>query len=65
MQAEIPRERVVHLEKVATENLRERRLDAWDVLTNKRRYWVVTNPTNFYRQDDFQSLDFLISFHIG
>lgn len=58
-------ERVVHLEKVATERLRERRLDAWDVRTKRCRYWVITNPTNLYLQSDFQSLDFLLSFHIG
>jgi hypothetical protein len=58
-------EKVVHLEKVATERLRERRLDAWDVRTGKERYWIITDPTNLYRQEDFQSLDFLISFHIG
>jgi hypothetical protein len=58
-------EKVIHLEKVATEHLRERRLDAWDVRTNNERYWVISSPINIYRQEDFQSLDFLLSFHIG
>src|SRR2546427_6750971 len=53
-------EKVLHLEKVATERLRERRLDASDVRTDKERYWVITNPTNLYRHEDFHSLDFLI-----
>jgi hypothetical protein len=37
-----PAEHVVHLEKVATERLFERKLDAWDVRTDKSRYWVIT-----------------------
>jgi hypothetical protein len=58
-------EKVTHLEKLATENLFDRRLDAWDVRTNKDRYWVITNPTNLYSQKLFPSLDYTVSFHIG
>jgi hypothetical protein len=58
-------ERVTHLEKVATEQLFDRRHDAWDVLTNKDRYWVITGPTNLYSQKDFPSVDYTMSFHIG
>ena len=58
-------ENVVHLEKVTTENLFERKLDAWDVRTNRNRYWVITNPTNLYLQKLFPSLDYTLSFHVG
>lgn len=58
-------EKVTHLEKVMTEWLHGRRLDAWDVRTNKDRYWVITDPTNLYSQTDFPSLDYTISFHVG
>src|SRR5216684_4508046 len=57
--------KVVHLEKVKTERLRTRGLDVWDVRTTDGRYWVITNPTNLYSQEDFPSLDFTLSFHVG
>jgi len=58
-------EKVTHLEKVKTERLRTRALDAWDVWTNRDRYWVITNPTNLYSQRHIPSLDFAISVHVG
>lgn len=58
-------EKVTYAEKVATERLLDRKLDAWDVWTDKNRYWVITNPTNLYLQEHFRSLDYLISFHVG
>jgi len=58
-------EKVTHAEKLATENLIDRKLESWDVRTDKDRYWVITNPTNLYSQKDFPSLDYTISFHIG
>lgn len=58
-------ENVVHLEKVTTEHLFDRKLDAWDVRTNRNRYWVITNPTNLYLQKLFPSLDYTLSFHVG
>lgn len=60
-----PKEKVAHLEKVTTEHLLDRKLDAWDVRTNRRRYWVITNPTNLYSQKLFPSLDYTLSFHVG
>jgi hypothetical protein len=59
------KEKVTHSEKVTTEHLLDRKLDAWDVRTNKSRYWVITNPTNLYSQKLFPSLDYTISFHVG
>ncbi len=58
-------EKVSHLEKLASESLLGRRLDAWDVRTNKDSYWVITSPTNLYSQELFPSLDYTISFHVG
>lgn len=60
-----PDEKVTHAERVATESVMGRKHEAWDVRTDKARWWVVTNPTNFYRQDLFPSLDYTISFHVG
>ena len=58
-------ETVKHLEKVASESIFGQQMDAWDVLTNKDRWWVITNPTNLYSQKLFPSLDYTISFHVG
>jgi hypothetical protein len=44
-------EKVEHLEKVASESVFGQPMDAWDVRTNKARWWVITNPTNLYSQD--------------
>jgi len=58
-------ERVIHLEKVASERVFDRKHDVWDVHTNRRRWWVITEPTNLYSQEHFPSLDYILSFHIG
>jgi hypothetical protein len=58
-------EKVIHAEKVGTEHLLGRTLTAWDVRTDKNRWWVITNPTNLYSQELFPSLDYTMTFHIG
>ncbi len=60
-----PQEKITHLEKVATEHLFDRKVEAWDVHTIGERYWVMSNPTNLYAQNLFPSLDYTLSFHIG
>jgi hypothetical protein len=56
---------VKHLEKVATESVFGQQMDAWDVRTDKDRWWVITNPTNFYSHRLFPSLEYTLSFHVG
>lgn len=63
--SEAPDETVEHLEKVKSERVLGRRMDAWDVHTNKDRWWVITTPTNLYLQTQFPSLEVAISFHVG
>jgi hypothetical protein len=58
-------ERVIHCEMIKTEFVLGNRHDVWDVHTNQNRWWVITNPTNLYRQAEFTSLDYTLSFHIG
>ena len=58
-------ERVVHLEKAATELVGPVRHNIWDVHCASSRWWVVTNPTNLYGQADFKSRDVALTFHIG
>jgi hypothetical protein len=56
---------VGHLEKVACEQVWGRRHDVWDVHSTNGRWWVVTNPMNLYTQDDFKSMDVVLTFHVG
>jgi hypothetical protein len=58
-------EEVIHLEKAASELVGPVRHDIWDAHCTKSRWWVVTNPTNLYSQDDFKSRDVVLTFHIG
>lgn len=58
-------EEVIHLEKAASELVGPVRHDIWDVHCPESRWWVVTNPTNLYDQEDFKSRDVVLTFHIG
>lgn len=58
-------ETVKYVERIKTEYVSGQRYDAWDVHTDKERWWVLTNLTNLYSQKHFPSLDFTLSFHIG
>ena len=58
-------ETVRYVERVKTEYVTGQRFDAWDVHTDKQRWWVLTNLTNLYPQAHFPSLDYTLSFHIG
>lgn len=56
---------VQYVERIKTEYITGQRYDAWDVHTDKQRWWVLTNITNLYPQAQFPSLDYTLSLHIG
>jgi hypothetical protein len=58
-------ESVRHVEKVKEEVIVGELYEIWDVITDKDRWWVITNLTNLYSQRDFPSLDYTLSFHVG
>ena len=58
-------EAVQHVERIKHEMILGERYDIWDVVTDKNRWWVITNLTNLYSQRHFPSLDYTLSFHIG
>lgn len=58
-------ETVQHVEKIKEEFVLGDKYEIWDVVTNKNRWWVVTNLRNLYSQKHFPSLDYTLSFHIG
>jgi hypothetical protein len=56
---------VTFLQKVYSENVLHVRHDVWDVHTNKDRWWVITEPTNLYAQDQFPNMDLALTLHVG
>ena len=58
-------EKVLSAEKIRTDHVQGDQYDIWDVVTDKGRWWVITNITNLYSQTHFPSLDYTLSFHIG
>lgn len=58
-------ETVQHVEKIKQEIVLGDTYEIWDVITDKDRYWVLTNLTNLYTQRHFPSLDYTLTFHIG
>jgi hypothetical protein len=58
-------ETVQHVEKIKEEFVLGGKYEIWDAITEKDRYWVITNLTNLYSQTYFPSLDYTLSFHIG
>jgi hypothetical protein len=65
MKSQAPDEEVTHLEKVASERIYDRLHEVWDVHTDEGRWWVIEPLTNLYPQDDFPSMDYVLSFHVG
>lgn len=57
--------KVEFIQKVYTENILGHRHDVWDVHTDKDRWWVITNPSNFYSQEQFPNMDLAVTFHVG
>lgn len=56
---------VEHVELVTKANVVGTVYSVWDVVTDRDRYWVVSDLTNLYSQQRFPSLDFTLSFHVG
>jgi hypothetical protein len=57
---------VRHAEKIATRRIYGREYEIWDVTTRyKRRWWVITSPTNYYSQAAFESLEIAFTYHLG
>lgn len=64
VEIEAPDENVEHVEKIKREVVLGDIYDIWEVITDKDRWWVITNLTNLYSQKHFPSLDYTLSFHI-
>jgi hypothetical protein len=60
-----PGTEVTFLQKVYAEVLMGHRHDVWDVHGSDGRWWIITNPTNLYSQDQFPNMDLAVTFHMG
>lgn len=65
MEWQAPDLTVEFVQKVYSESVLDHRHDVWDVHTDKDRWWVITNPTNLYSQEQFPNMDYAVTFHVG
>jgi hypothetical protein len=56
---------VEFLQKIYAENVLSHQHVVWDAHTNVDRWWVITNPTNLYSQEQFPNMDLAVTFHVG
>ncbi|WIV59054.1 hypothetical protein [Amycolatopsis nalaikhensis] len=67
--SQTPREsqdEVTLVQKVGRRRLAGRTHDLYDVwMSSGQRWWVITDMTNLYSQNDFKSLDQVFTYHIG
>lgn len=60
-----PRAKVNFLQKVYSESILGHPHHVWDVHASDGRWWVITNPTNLYSQEQFPNMDLAVTFHMG
>jgi hypothetical protein len=65
MKSQAPDLTVEFAQKVYSESVLNVRHEVWDVHTNVDRWWVITEPTNLYAQEQFPNMDLALTFHIG
>lgn len=65
VQSQARDESVQNVERVKVEYVWGEAYECFDVVTDKNRWWVITNGTNLYSQQHFPSLDYTLSFHVG
>ncbi|WP_329483413.1 hypothetical protein OG555_14630 [Kribbella sp. NBC_01484] len=53
------------VQKVGSKRILSRVHDLYDVHCTKTRWWVITDPTNLYLQDDFPEVEQALIFHLG
>ncbi|WP_301129713.1 hypothetical protein [Streptomyces cacaoi] len=54
------------VQKVSRRRVAGQNHDLYDVwMSRGKRWWVITNMTNLYSQDDFKSLDQVFTYHLG
>ncbi len=65
MKVERPAEIIRLIEQYREDQVGGVNYQVWNVETDARRYWVILPPIRYYPQDDFPSLEFVLTFHVG
>lgn len=65
MRMRAPNEEVMLIQKVHRENVHGTEHEIYDVHTDEGRWWVISNPTNMYSQEQFPNMDIALTFHLG
>ena len=60
-----PKATVSFVQKVYAATVVGHRHDVWDLHADDGRWWIVTNPTNLYSQEQFPNMDLVVTFHMG
>lgn len=63
--SQIDDEQVKTVQRIAVTKVLSRPHEIWDVHTDVARYWVITNPTNYYGQEQFPEYGMALTFHVG
>lgn len=58
-------DQVTLVQKVGSRRVLERMHEIYDVHCQKSRWWVISNPTNLYSQDDFPLMEIAFTYHLG
>lgn len=53
------------VQKIGSKRILSRVHQMYDVHCAKSRWWVITDPTNLYSQDDFPDVEQALIFHLG
>ena len=56
---------VTFVQKVYAETVIEHTHEIWDLHASDGRWWIITNPTNLYSQEQFPNMDLALTFHMG
>jgi hypothetical protein len=60
-----PEDQVTFVQKLGTRKVVGRTHALFDVRTERGRWWVITEPTNLYSQEDFRSIEVALTYHLG
>lgn len=61
----LPDTEVTFAQKVYEESIIGHTHSVWDIHSSDGRWWIITNPTNLYSQDQFPNMDLALTFHMG
>ena len=62
---DVPDDPVESVELVKRHRVLGEPYEVFDVRCARSRWWVITNITNLYDQDEFRTADYAFSFHLG